>query len=124
MPVPPSFLYAELNVFPLWKSGSRNLTTLLPSTLTSRLPIFHVTVPLILLDMTPPPAEPASSPVLVEILAPTLATGFPSILTVSAPSVRSLSIAMLTYGMGTGPPGLGVLHTSGGAQVCVWPCPL
>src|SRR5258705_8278082 len=74
--------------------------------------------------MRPRPAEPASSPVLVAILAPTLATGFPSIVTVSAPSAISLSIATLTYGIGTGPPGLGVLHTSGTGHVWVIPCPL
>ena len=39
----------------------------------------------------------------------------PSTLTVVVPLSKSLDIEMMTgYGIGTGPPGLGVLHTSGG----------
>ena len=100
------------------KRVSRKRTTLLPSALTSGLPIFHVAAPFGLARHDAAAGvNPLRPRVLVEILALTLASGLPSILTVSAPSAMSLSIAMFGYGIGIGPPGLGVLQTSGGAHV-------
>ena len=80
-------------------------------------------MPLILEETTPPPAEPASSPVLILRLEPARAAGLPSTLTFWLPSARSESIATLTYGIGTGPAGEGVLQTSGTEQTWVKPSP-
>src|SRR5438045_2860238 len=71
---------------------------------------------------TTPPAVPASSPVHIEysesltaIICP------PSALTVVVPFARSLDWETMTgYGIGTGPPGLGVLHTSGAVLLARW----
>ena len=70
--------------------------------------------PLVELETTPP-AEPASSPVLVEKFDPCSMTGFPSIFTEELPCAVSEDCAMLGYGIGIGPAGEGVLHTSGKA---------
>ena len=71
--------------------------------------------PLVQLDTTPP-AEPASSPVLWEKLLPCSMTGQPSASVFLLPWAVSLDWAMLGYGIGMGPAGLGVLHTSGKAM--------
>src|SRR5688572_11189544 len=68
--------------------------------------------PMLVFDTTPP-ATPASSPLLFENTAPWIITGLPSHFTVELPCDVSLLMAMLGYGMGIGPAGEGVLHTSG-----------
>src|SRR5882724_6233092 len=70
-------------------------------------------LPLMQFDTTPPPAEPASSPVLVLYTESLIMTGFPSAFTVVAVCAASDDLATFGYGIGTGPPGVGVLHTSG-----------
>jgi len=64
---------------------------------------------------TTPPAVPASSPLQLLNSDPLMAAMLPpSTLTVVVPLLRSLDMErMMGYGMGTGPPGLGVLQTSG-----------
>src|SRR5215471_4835966 len=64
-------------------------------------------------ETTPPPADPASSPVLVLYTESLIMTGLPSAFTVVAVCAASDDLAMFGYGIGTGPPGVGVLHTSG-----------
>ena len=70
-----------------------------------------------MLEATPPPADPASSPLLILKFESFTHTGFPSAVTVWAPFAVSLDWAIFGYGMGIGPPGDGVLHTSGNAVV-------
>ena len=74
-------------------------------------------LPLILLDATPPPALPASSPVLMLKFESLTHAGLPSHLTLVVPFAVSEDFAMFGYGIGIGPPGDGVLHTSGKAVV-------
>ena len=54
---------------------------------------------------------------LVEKLESFTQMGFPSALTVEAPLTVSEDCAMFGYGIGIGPPGVGVLQTSGKAIV-------
>jgi hypothetical protein len=70
---------------------------------------------------TTPPAVPGSSPLHRLNSEPLIAAMLPpSALTVFVPFARSLDIEMMTgYGMGTGPPGLGVLQTSGGVFLAI-----
>ena len=72
--------------------------------------------PFVVFETTPPPADPASSPVLVLKFEPSIITGFPSIVTFLLPLSVSDDMAMLGYGMGIGPAGDGVLQTSGKAM--------
>src|SRR5947207_2116142 len=58
-------------------------------------------------------AEPASSPVLVMKLDVFNMMGLPSTLTLALPSPVSDDRATFGYGIGIGPAGDGVLHTSG-----------
>src|SRR3982751_4714450 len=69
---------------------------------------------MLVLDLTPP-ALPGSSPLQLPYSEPLMAAGLPpSTLTVVEPFFRLLDIDTMTgYGIGTGPPGDGVLHTSG-----------
>ena len=61
-----------------------------------------------------PPMVPASSPLLMANFEPLIAAMLaPSTLTVVVPSESELDCATFGYGIGTGPPGVGVLHTSG-----------
>ena len=83
----------------------RRLTTLLmegaargtffPSIFTSMLKFTNSALPLVLLDATPPPAVPASSPVLVLKLESFRHTGLPSTLTLLLPEAVSDDCAML-----------------------------
>src|SRR5262245_11998128 len=72
-------------------------------------------------DLTPP-AVPSSSPVQRLKFEPLMAHMLPpSALTVVVPLTRSLDRDLiLRYGFGTGPPGLGVLQTSG-RVFTAWP---
>src|SRR5262249_50981738 len=92
--------------------------TFFPSNLTSieNMPA-NSALPLILFDATPPPALPASSPVLMLKFESLTQTGLPSHLTLLVPLAVSEDFAMFGYGIGIGPAGLGVLHTSGKAIV-------
>src|SRR6185312_2558232 len=87
--------------------------TFLPSAFTSNEKFTNSALPLVLLDATPPPAVPASSPVLVLKLESFTHSGLPSAFTLVAPFAVSEDFAAFGYGMGTGPPGVGVLQTSG-----------
>src|SRR5262249_16248908 len=73
--------------------------------------------PFILFDTTPPPALPASSPVLTAKFESCKQIGLPSHLTDELPWAVSEDLAIFGYGIGTGPPGVGVLQTSGNAVV-------
>src|SRR5262249_23681829 len=96
----------------------------LPSTLTLLLPFLHLAGPLNLLETTPPPAFPASSPLDIVISVSLVAVFLPIIFTLleAVPPSIWVSMAMFGYGIGTGPPGVGVLHTSG--KIMHWPSPL
>ena len=72
---------------------------------------------MILLETTPPPALPASSPVLMLKFESLTQIGLPSHLTFVVPLAVSDDLAMFGYGIGIGPAGDGVLHTSGNAIV-------
>src|SRR5689334_19880860 len=74
--------------------------------------------PLILLLMTPI-ADPASSPVDIMYLALLVIGICPSVLTEVGPEEVLEDIPMFGYGIGTGPAGVGVLHTSG--KIGLWP---
>src|ERR1051326_887850 len=75
--------------------------------------VIHAASFILTLDL-PPPAVPGSSPLLLEYSEPLFAHMLPpSALTVVVPLSRLSDIAMFGYGIGTGPPGLGVLQTSG-----------
>src|SRR5262249_26016908 len=63
------------------------------------------------LDFTPP-MEPGSSPLLMLKFESLSMIGLPSHLTVLLPLSVCADIAMFGYGVGTGPPGVGVLQTS------------
>ena len=78
--------------------------------------------PLLTPEMTPP-AEPGSSPVDVEYLAPLTIGILPSVVTFLGPLLVSDALPMFGYGIGIGPPGEGVLHTSG-KTVLIPPLPL
>src|SRR6267378_3716181 len=93
--------------------GSNARATPLPSNFTSNDTLTNSALPLILFEATPPPADPPSSPVLVEKLESLTHVGLPSHVTVSAPAAVSLDLAIFGYGIGIGPAGLGVLQTSG-----------
>src|SRR5262245_7650274 len=69
--------------------------TFLPSTFTSKEKATNSAFPLILLDTTPPPALPASSPVLILKFESLRQMGFPSHLTVWLPWAVSEDCAML-----------------------------
>src|SRR5208282_2534947 len=77
------------------------------------------------LDLTPP-TVPGSSPVHRLNSHPLIAIIFPpSAVTVVLPFARSLDIETITgYGIGTGPPGLGVLQTSGTVLLAIPLLPL
>src|SRR5262245_53038537 len=75
--------------------------------------------PLILLDAVPR-ATPASSPVDSMILSPLRRLIFPLTFTFCDPW-PSLFLAIFGYGIGTGPPGVGVLQKSIGPGVRHWP---
>src|SRR5688572_24943440 len=62
--------------------GSNARATPLPSNLTSNDTLTNSALPLILLEATPPPAVPASSPVLIEKFESLTQVGLPSHLTV------------------------------------------
>src|SRR5688572_27502933 len=87
--------------------------TFFPSNFTSIENRTNSALPLILLDATPPPALPASSPVLMLKFESLTHAGLPSHLTFVVPLAVSEDLAIFGYGIGTGPPGVGVLHTSG-----------
>ena len=91
--------------------------TPLPSNLTSIEDMTNSALPLILFDATPPPALPASSPVLMLKFESLTQTGLPSHLTFVVPFAVSDDFAMFGYGIGIGPAGEGVLQTSGKAIV-------
>src|SRR4051795_10891022 len=91
--------------------------TFLPSNFTSIENMTNSALPLILFDATPPPALPASSPVLMLKFESLTHTGLPSHFTVVVPLAVSDDFAMFGYGIGIGPAGDGVLHTSGKAIV-------
>src|SRR3954470_18559194 len=91
--------------------------TFLPSNFTSIENMTNSALPLILLDATPPPALPASSPVLMLKFESFTHTGLPSHLTFVVPDAVSEDLAIFGYGIGIGPAGEGVLHTSGKAIV-------
>src|SRR5690606_40922074 len=101
----------------LWSMRSKARATPLPSNLTTKETLANSAVPLIFPETTPPPAEPASSPVLMLKFESFTQTGFPSHLTFFVPFAVSDERAMLGYGIGIGPAGLGVLQTSGNAMV-------
>src|SRR5438045_3256675 len=92
-----------------------------PSTFTSKEYKINLASLPNVLDTTPP-AVPASSPAhrlnsqsLIAIILP------PSALTVVLPLAKSLDLETITgYGIGTGPPGLGVLQTSGAVLIAMW----
>src|SRR5688572_13010690 len=71
--------------------------------------------PRLTLDTTPP-TDPASSPVLELKFEPLSMMPSPSALTVVLVSDASDDLATFGYGIGTGPAGDGVLHTSGNAM--------
>src|SRR5262245_44244322 len=85
-----------------------------PSSFTSKEYRIQLASFMLVLETTPP-AVPASSPTQRLNSEPFTAHMFPpSALTVVVPPVRSLDSDMITgYGIGIGPPGLGVLQTSG-----------
>src|SRR5690606_23071677 len=87
----------------------------LPSNFTSNENSMNSALPLILLDTTPPPALPASSPVLILKFESLTQVDWPSHLTFFVPCAVSLDIATFGYGIGIGPAGDGVLQTSGNA---------
>ena len=92
--------------------------TFLPSNFTSIENITNSALPLILFETTPPPALPASSPVLVLKFESFTQTGLPSHFTLIVPLAVSDDFAMFGYGIGIGPPGAGVLQTSGTRSSC------
>src|SRR5436190_18267509 len=102
---------------------SRCLTTFSPSIFTSIDHMLKYTLP-VFFEVTRPflGAAPASSPVLLLKYDLFLSiTSFPEIFTVVEPSVVSVAIPVLGYGMGT-PGGVagvcgGVKQTSGNAQI-------
>src|SRR4051812_13267738 len=91
--------------------------TFLPSNFTSIENMTNSALPLILFDTTPPPALPASSPVLMLKFESFTHVELPSHFTLVVPLAVSDDLAMLGYGIGIGPPGDGVLQTSGKAVV-------
>src|SRR5258708_39335715 len=88
-----------------------------PSIFTFELPCLNFAGPLNLLETTPP-ALPASSPLDIVISVASVAAFLPTILTLleTVPPLAWFSMAMLGYGIGTGPAGVGVLHASGKAK--------
>src|ERR1043166_550360 len=90
-----------------------------PSTFTSKEKLTNSALPLILFESTPPPALPASSPVLMLKFESSRQIGLPSHFTFLLPFAVSEDMAMFGYGIGTGPAGDGVLQTSG--KACVTP---
>ena len=70
-----------------------------------------------------PPALPASSPVETQYCAPRTMGMHPSVVTVRGPLTVSAERAEFGYGIGTGPVGVGVRHTSGNTTL-VPPLPL
>src|SRR5262245_44916297 len=101
----------------LWSMLSSARQTFLPSNFTSIENRMNSALPLILFEATPPPALPASSPVLMLKFESLTHAGLPSHFTFVVPLAVSDDLAMFGYGMGIGPPGDGVLHTSGNAVV-------
>src|SRR4051812_31570893 len=91
--------------------------TFLPSNFPSIENRMNSAFPLILFEATPPPALPASSPVLMLKFESLTHAGLPSHLTFDVPLAVSEDFAMFGYGIGTGPAGDGVLQTSGNAVV-------
>src|SRR5215510_16557830 len=86
--------------------------------------MIHVDSFLNVLDLTPP-AVPGSSPWLIENSEPLIAIMLPpSAFTVVVPLARLLERETFGYGSGTGPPGDGVLHTSGMVAIEKWLLPL
>jgi hypothetical protein len=70
-------------------------------------------------ELATPPAIPGSSPVLFRNLLPWIITGMPPTETDVVPPTKSELIATLGYGIGIGPPALGVLQTSGTVAIAM-----
>src|SRR5262249_39234906 len=108
----------------LWNILSVSRQAFPPSIFTSKEYRIQVASFMFVLDFTPP-AVPASSPLLRLNSDPLMAIMFPpSASPVLLPLARSLDLAMFGYGSGTGPPGDGVLQTSGIVAVDMPPLPL
>src|SRR5262245_18011067 len=109
---------------PFWPIIEVRMQPGLPSSLTLGLPRLTLAGPLKRLEMTPPPAVPASSPLDIEISVFVVAAFLPTSLMRlhSVPPLDCAYMAMLTSGVGTGPPGVGTLTTSGAMKH--WPPPL
>ncbi len=82
--------------FWLWSMMSNARAAFFPSSFTLKENITNSAFPLILLLTTPPPAVPASSPVLMRKLESFVQTGLPSIFTFLVPF--AVSVDMATFG--------------------------
>src|SRR5258706_2873187 len=91
---PPSTAHHPIMFFLLWNNGSPSRHTFLPSNLTSNEYIMNSHSPLIELLMTPP-TLPASSPALIEYLAPLTIGISPSQVTLVGPPEVSDDLPML-----------------------------
>jgi hypothetical protein len=60
-----------------------------------------------------PPATPTLSPLLMVPMVDMLCAGVPPIKTLKHGGTRVIPMDILGYGIGIGPTGVGVLHTSG-----------